>query len=1361
MDLTALHETWVEILSRETEKFLRPRATVQEEEWPDDYGIQLGITRKSIVETPLQQIPLTTYLLKGAAARHLMVITKAQQLLDLDEPRHVREITARHPELATGLSSAGEMWAWFEKSSGIFIETGANQPTQTRMVINLITNLIWKLKQQLRSGSMIVTDLENGKALEPYLDPYRLVHNYLLDINFVPGWCQKVASYIKKSVDKETGQAFARATSGDEFDPYNGSARCPLCIQQVIPGHLNDHLTVCEKNKSHRFACKCGAEFKAIQGLSQHQVLHCRQGNNPCAVCKKNRPCECQRLREKVCRYIHGRIVEASARESEERSIYDLRHNTKTTMTMNELRQFLADNEEENTTEGTISTSVALENTTTQREEYRAGKDVDSTPAKGTSTHAAGARKTNEQEGEGEDEDTLKCPFCNYQATTQTTLQAHIRAIHPTPLNIQPALRHVCGLCLQSFPTQRELQTHTTISHYQCGECDELFLSDEQRENHYTATHDTNSEFGGHLGREQSPGDWAYEPNDMVGASAMIHKCDWCDSTFASIVHKKLHTAKQHPYCATCQRNFLTLTEMRQHQASVHGVNRQAATPGNTQASGNPHTTQREIYTCVKCIPNTRYPTAILLLNHDQKRHGDPNTTTWPCVKCGEDPLQSRYEEHLRSHETIWYWTLGNARCRYCATVKLDSIAGAITHYIAMHREQVNALLQTIIGNSPRGHISREDMSRDVLAYLGVTDSVSCSFQGCNEKFPDNPTLERHEESKHSCPTCGWKARFPGELMTHISQHGIPKEMFVCPRCGKKLSSNLDLQDHLDGHKKHRCGKCGIRFLSQMTANKHEFSCTSITGEDVFAASVTTDPLTIALQCLTSMVKETDNQLLHDQLKKARSSLAQQTTARQHHQTQKTFTYLRLPIFGPGNVHTTYTTRDIAELTGLEFNGTGSPEENYTSMKALVDALERIIKARNITENVAAELLIQYLRAPAKDFAESFKEEYETKYGTDTIPAFEDIILYLEKNFINIRPSHAKEQLLAMKRTGGESNNDFFIRAWRCAHFASFSQETDRPSFKTTTVRDVLMRNLAPRNRQEVDKEELARKLRHELPFGPREIVEFLNNLKHERDARDHDKRRPDYSIVGLVSTGSMNKMTAPQGKVITPEGNRNRKRQGGWVPNKNNTKKVFLAQNPKTQQAMTNQPQTLPQAKQQAYPTKQWKGQQEDRQGWQGSKSGTYNGKQRGQANRQQGPPPRSADPGWVMEARRLANGGCFKCFRIGHFGGNCRTYTVLAKSNCNKCKKGYHLEAICKGRNKGPFTPGSANRIWINPKWGQSKVGNNDGQGTTNKTPVTPKGRQNAGEQPPRRAFFDSNTNKQTDRVIAENYARVLADS
>ena len=771
--------------------------------------------------------------------------------------------------------------------------------------------------------------------------------------------------------------------------------------------------------------------------------------------------------------------------------------------------------------------------------------------------------------------------------------------------------------------------------------------------------------------------------------------CLTCNKTFTTQEEADDHTCRQQVKCPLCNFKCTILDDLGEHISHQHYpcnycnyvAETAAELQGHTmdctdldQGSDDNHTDtddesgsetqskeddkdKMEVFTCTRC-PET-FTTVVDLISHTNTSHRSEGEDPLWCPECEKGVLETRYTKHLKRHPAMWAWCPGGVPCPQCPE-RHNTIAHALEHILNFHKTSMSSTLMTI--RMIKSETAAKYGSKGTIVALrkmaGEEGLQSCKFEGCGQEFFDKSELTAHQ-SKHRCSLCEYVGISNRDLADHKEKHGrATKEgsrtdNFTCEKCGMKLSSLKELTEHKDNHKKFACGKCHTRFTSNFLANKHESTCTSTAMNDVFEASRSSDPLMVALNSLGQVANTLgasgalDNRvtdLLKDQLNKAKHNHATRQTEKKNHGIQRTYTFLKPPIFTPGNTNTSYSTKDTQSLTGKEFSGRGSPEDNFTRLQLLTSEIARIVKSRLITRDVASELLLQHLKSPALELTATYREDFEQKHGEGTVPEYEDILIFLESTYINIKPHHAREQLNALKKSDSESIQELFLRAWRCSHFASFTvPEPERYKFRQDTVKEVMMRNLGPAKRKTVDEEELERKVRGDDPLSPREMVELLSRHQQQKEALDMTRSRPDYSLIGDLSAAHI--------KRVEKFGPTNRgKTRGQPARGGRGVRNVTTPKN-----NVRDKKRDFPERKD---PPNQ--------KGIRESHIRTIGKQQHSQTQKDE-------KAKWILEAKRITGEGCFKCGKTGHGSKQCRKYRVLTKTICPKCKTGFHMGVAC----------------------------------------------------------------------------------
>ena len=1294
--LLAMRESWKRIVNSTKEHFRTlDTASSPGPGWPPTYPQDLGVPHNRVITCPKETLPSIVYCLEFTAARYIMCMFRTKQLFDSEDPRHTREMVSQHfTELWTGHDTPQQIWSWFEQTSGLYVSADVTiQQDQVNLVPTMLVQLIWKIKQAIRYKTCTPTPdadtAETKLPWEPYLDPDYLNSEMHIDIHYSTAWSGRRA-YTQRSAPKDTESAKAFAAEIKErtlpIDPYTGMAICVACNGTVTPGLTSDHYKKCHKLEGVDARCPtCNKSFTEPKFLAQHRTLHCRGKSKVCQACKKPRPCMCMTLRNIVNDYIAQQIM--SATNYQTGTIYDLHTTYSVSITNEEVTQIL---------------TLADEGIPMDDKLWTPALDMmDMMDIETASLHTSTITSTPRKERGDWKIQGLDCDRCNFKATTQMEMTVHCQSVHTllsednrTKESVQSGLgqgdhyekdvgteQYQCPVCAEQFPTLAELEGHQGTVHVKCKMCGLTVTDRIALRGHEQNVHGVTTRHQGHANDSNLPeirsdlqehGDKG-SFRDHLPPNRHQHKCKVCGLIFNSEQTLKIH--------------MLTT-----HQGHTGGT-----------------------------------------MNHKAQYY--------KCIGCMEDTLIKDYRTHIKTHPHIWRVIMPRATCHRCPMQLLESVAAMVHHYMDMHKDEVALVINALISKGAYHDIRTEEVVRLLRPFMRHEETYPCTFHNCQRNFKDATQLLLHKRESHSCGTCGWEASYLGELEDHIKTHGLPKETFQCSRCGKRLGSTQDLIIHEGTHFMYKCGKCGVKFPSQLKASHHELSCRNITGDDIYAATETSDPLMITLQCLSSLANNNPNidpsiaTLMQEQLKKAKVAVAQKDTTRSNFKRQRTFTYLTLPTFGPENTVTSYQTRDIQDLEKKHFSGNGTAESNYARLSTLIKSLKDIAEARNLTENTTTALLLKFLKTPASVFAEEFKEEHETVHGKHILPPFEDIVLYLEANFVRIRPEHAMEQLHQMKMAANESIMDLYIRAQSCAHFASFtiSNEKERKMYKIKSIKETLLRNMPASKKIVIEKENLARTLRGETEFSPRQIVEHLRNLKQDERSNDFNKRRVDYTTVGVLtseggaSSDTPNEATKGTGsqpiplkpKVGPPA---EKKSRGNMIPRGNNNKNHGQTRDNykwKNNQQRNDRGNGYPPVGMNQV-TQQSTGFSKGRGGTSGygSRRGTNKGRggnnfrppQTGYGNyandnaKQRGT---RGDPQWVYEAHRQVGRGCFKCGKEGHSHRECRTYKALAKGKCGKCRLGYHYVQECRTVKQKPSTFRGANRVWIDPRIKDKKRG------------------------------------------------------
>eukprot|EP00069_Balaena_mysticetus_P002218 bmy_15868T0 len=149
---------------------------------------------------------------------------------------------------------------------------------------------------------------------------------------------------------------------------------------------------------------------------------------------------------------------------------------------------------------------------------------------------------------------------------------------------------------------------------------------------------------------------------------------------------------------------------------------------------------------------------------------------------------------------------------------------------------------------------------RQAIQQLRDQDSSSSDSEGDEEETTQDEVSSHTSEEDggvvkvEKCPLCQLDCGSRGQLIAHVYQHTaavVSAKSYMCPVCGRALSSPGSLGRHLLTHSENQrsnCAVCGARFTSHATFNTHSEGPSSAEGKDI-AFSPPVYPAGILLVC--------------------------------------------------------------------------------------------------------------------------------------------------------------------------------------------------------------------------------------------------------------------------------------------------------------------------------------------------------------------------------------------------------------------------------------------------------------------------------------------------------------------------------
>jgi len=254
-----------------------------------------------------------------------------------------------------------------------------------------------------------------------------------------------------------------------------------------------------------------------------------------------------------------------------------------------------------------------------------------------------------------------------------------------------------------------------------------------------------------------------------------------CDSTFQSAAdlddHIRVDHANERPYvCDTCCKSFSVPNSLRRHIDVAH-LNSADVLPGNKKTK-------------------------------KQRRCQEPQV----CYLCGAtlnslNTLASHIKGHLLPYS-----------CDGCAR-RFRSMYELKEHGLACKTGDSQPFQCDVCGTrfTLRGNLRRHRLSHKGNSVCHV----------CGKSFRHKQSLDEHMKLCHQkgalwCSLCELSFHRPDRLEEHMERHAKRKiNTFACSVCGRKLSTQWKLADHMVLHYGQKCETCGKEFEHRSDLKRH------------------------------------------------------------------------------------------------------------------------------------------------------------------------------------------------------------------------------------------------------------------------------------------------------------------------------------------------------------------------------------------------------------------------------------------------------------------------------------------------------------------------------------------------------------
>ena len=400
-----------------------------------------------------------------------------------------------------------------------------------------------------------------------------------------------------------------------------------------------------------------------------------------------------------------------------------------------------------------------------------------------------------------EDQNNIKCQYCEMPLTSAIRLRRHIKKSH------EEKVKYKCNICDKTFfSVKGSVQRHKCVMNIDSKtngdhnyvskpseiiESSELnpeetrntleiqrnvlknFLEIQQNVSNIHEEHKPKSS-----GRKQILSQKVIRNNDEMHESKEQNSCKICGKSFPKAQNLKAHINYVHDgnkpprifKCETCGKLFSDKSKVMKHAKTVHeGIKE---------------------YKCESCGKSYAYKES--LRDHIKTVHQDKRE--FECKSCGK---KYKIIKQLHSHIRIVHEKKLPYKCEFCNNF-FSAPSILKNHVEIVHEKRKDYQCETC--GEKFGTAYRLKIHHYAKHHKGVKERYPCS--SCDKTFASKASVREHVKLVHKCI-----------------------KNFSCDICGKTFGQSCKLKIHQatvhEGRRDHKCSLCDKKFAEKGTLTKH------------------------------------------------------------------------------------------------------------------------------------------------------------------------------------------------------------------------------------------------------------------------------------------------------------------------------------------------------------------------------------------------------------------------------------------------------------------------------------------------------------------------------------------------------------